>query len=365
MKKTILYSGWVGFGNHGDDACRDIFITRALETTAKKQITLDIKSIYPTNFNEYSLARLKPDLVVLGAGSLLEPVYLKPLVLAQQNSIPTAIWGSGYDSVNEAQLLLAQQQQPLDPSLVGPDSAYLIRQVVSKADIIGIRGPYTASLLASIGAHNDELVISGDPGLFLEPPTKGETLPELEQKTKPIISVNWGTAFNRIFGADEAKAAQALAKALSHLANDYQIIIYPVWEKDLKPCAELHALTENPASIICLDYVPTINQLITLYSNSVLSINMKLHASVFSAAIDCPFISLAYRWKNYDFTASLDLESLTISLSDEKLFPKILALTKELINDRPSYVTRIKKAKKLYQQTLNTLETKMLVLLTN
>ena len=69
-KRTILYIGWVGFANHGDDLTRDIFLDLITKEAKKNKLELDIKALYPSNFNEYLLARINPDLVVLGAGSL-------------------------------------------------------------------------------------------------------------------------------------------------------------------------------------------------------------------------------------------------------------------------------------------------------
>ena len=28
INRRVLYIGWVGFGNHGDDICRDVFMQR-------------------------------------------------------------------------------------------------------------------------------------------------------------------------------------------------------------------------------------------------------------------------------------------------------------------------------------------------
>ena len=78
MTKTVLYIGWVGFGNLGDDLCFDIFSETMSERAAEKGLRLEIKGLFPSSFSEFSLARMAPDLVVLGAGSLFEPVYLKP-----------------------------------------------------------------------------------------------------------------------------------------------------------------------------------------------------------------------------------------------------------------------------------------------
>ena len=76
-EETHTYIGWVGFGNHGDDICRDVFIRR-FKIVAEASIDLEVTALFPSAFDELALARLRPDLVVLGAGSLFELIHLKP-----------------------------------------------------------------------------------------------------------------------------------------------------------------------------------------------------------------------------------------------------------------------------------------------
>lgn len=354
MRKTILYSGWVGFGNQGDDLCYDIF-KRSMGLKAKAHgISLEIKGIFPDSFNEFALSRINPDLVVLGAGSLFEPIYLKPLVLAQQNRIPTAIWGSGFDSLFP---------EPLEASLIDPDSAFIIRQVVQRADQIGIRGPYTMNMLQTIGAVNPGLEIVGDPGLLLTKQNEAITLGEINKVKKPIIAVNWGSAANKVLGGSERAMAQSLAKVLAQLTTNYTIVIYPLWSQDIAPCRALYDLINQPGSTLLLHRVPTADELIDLYRKSTLSINMKLHASVFSAATNCPFITLAYRMKGYDFAKSLDWENFVFLFSDNQLEAKVSSAVLELTDNIENYTIKLKNKKDEYHSKLSSFGDQMIALL--
>jgi len=340
MRKTILYIGWVGFGNHGDDVCHAIFTNLTTKLAQPHQLKLEIKALFPSNFNEYSLARINPDLVVLGAGSLFEPVYLKPLILAQQQGIPTMIWGSGYDSLAPSATAFK----------VAPDSAYMIRQVVGKADVAGIRGRWTQSMLDQIGAYNPLLEISGDPGLLLDQP--GQPLTEVKAIDKPIIGVNWGTAANRVYGGNEARTVEALARFLRELSKDYVIVIYPVWARDIQPCQELAALIGEKNRIITLDRLPSIEELISLYQKAKLTINMKLHANVFSAASNCPFIALAYRSKCFDFADSVGMSDFAISFAAPNLDQELNTAVTKLINHNDEYREELRQHVQGYRSKL-------------
>lgn len=354
MKRTVLYIGWVGFGNHGDDVCYRIFAEELGARAQSKGIDLELRALFPTSFNEYTLARLQPDLVVLGAGSLFEPVYLKPLILAQQNSIPTAIWGSGWDSLLPS---------PIPAERIDPDCAYLIRRVVEGAAVVGVRGPYTLEMLEKIGAHHPQLNISGDPGLLLTPTTASSSLLSPDRLGKPLIAVNWGTAGNKVLGEDEKAVAQDLAAVLSELTAEYALVIYPVWERDLAPCQKLHALLPTSDSVFCLDRVPSLEELIDLYKQSSFSINMKLHASVFSAALGTPFISLAYRMKCWDFAQSLEWQDFAILFSEERRRTRLTAAVRELSGNLDAYQSRLVKARDEYQGRLAELTDALFALL--
>lgn len=354
MKRTILYIGWVGFGNHGDDLCYDLFVQTISKKAKKRGLTLEIKALFPANFNEYSLARINPDLVVLGAGSLFEPVYLKPLVLAQQSSIPTVIWGSGYDSMLPS---------PINPALIDPDSAYMIRQVVQNANTVGVRGPYTLELLKAIGAEHANLHISGDPGLLLKEQESEASLEDLIDFEKPLIAVNWGTASNNVLGGDEEEVALDLAEVLSKLTKEYTIAIYPVWKKDVSACHKLHTLIDNGTASYCLNRVPTVEELIDLYKRSKFTINMKLHANVFSAALNIPFICLAYRMKGFDFASSLNWEEFTILFSDINRRERLQSAIDLLANDLDGQKNRLATKKAKYTSKLSKLGDEIISLL--
>lgn len=353
MSKTILYIGWVGFGNQGDDLTFELFVDTASKKAKEQGLNVQIKGMYPASFDEFTLARLAPDVVVLGAGSLFEPVYLKPLVLANQAAIPTVIWGSGYDSLLES---------PLDASRIDPDSAFMIRQVVKNAAFIGVRGPYTLEMLEAIGATSPHLHVVGDPGLLLDHREDDALLPTLEKVKTPIVAVNWGTAGNNVLGGQEKAVADDLSEALRQLSHDLSIVIYPVWPRDLPACKDLYHSLDHPNCTL-LDWVPSREELVALYTKSLFSVNMKLHANVFSAALGCPFLNLAYRMKGFDFASSLGWTEFVILFSEPDRKETMLRSMEKLQLNREQYQRRLQARKKDYVTQLAALTDQMLSLL--
>ncbi|NLM38974.1 MAG: hypothetical protein GX205_02875 [Firmicutes bacterium] len=340
MKKRILYIGWVGFGNHGDDICRDVFIRRFKDRAAEASIDLEVTALFPSAFDELALARLRPDLVVLGAGSLFELIYLKPLVLAQQYGIPTAIWGSGVDGLS------AEPDVP-------HDLAYAIRQVVNQAGAIGLRGPYTRMVLEKVGAAHPYLMVTGDPGLLWEKKTHGEANPP--SGSPRTIAINWGTARNNVMGGDERQVADALAQFLQNIKKQYQLLIYPMWHADLEPCLRLADMVGS-RDVCVLEEVPSPEELMAIYEKSVCSINMKLHANIFSAAAGCPFISLAYRWKCIDFAQSVECDEWVLPFSEPGLAAKLQRSFDKLLSTRDSVREHLKTQVNQAREKLGQLE---------
>ncbi|MGI6037820.1 MAG: polysaccharide pyruvyl transferase family protein [Limnochordia bacterium] len=363
MKRHILYIGWVGFGNLGDDLCQDLFVEKITEKAQGQGIDLTVTALFPpTDFDEYQLWQRRPHLVVLGAGSLIEPLYLRPLVLAQQQGIPTAIWGSGHDGLSLEELKILQQGGRLDPFNFDPDTAYALRQCVGKVDAIGLRGPYTVGFLDTIGVTHPAIDICGDPGLLLAP--SGQKPPQdlghLLASSKPMVAVNWGTAFNRVYGGDEGAVGAQLARVLKELQDPFTFLIYPLWDKDLPAC---RALAKACGQVRLLDRVPTRRELVNIYQQSSLSINMKLHGNVFSAALGCPFISLAYRSKSFDFAASLDCLELVVPFDAEDLAEALTEKIVMLSQKGDDYRTKLISKGGSYRQRLDRLLERMGTLL--
>lgn len=347
MKRKVLYVGWVGFGNHGDDICLDIFTNRFRSAGQKAGLELEVVSLFPSRFDEFTLARISPHLVVLGAGSLFEMVYLKPLALAQQAGIPTAIWGSGYDSAGQ-------------DMAIPHDLAYALRQVVAGARAVGIRGPYTLEALKSIGVEHDSLTVTGDPGLLWPP--EGPQEPHGEERL-PQIAVNWGTANNNVLGRNEKHTGAQLARVLQELADEHRLLIYPMWPKDVDPCLTLAHAVNRPDRVQVLSEVPSPSELKAIYLESMFSINMKLHANVFSAAQGCPFIALAYRWKCMDFAESVGCAHLAIPFSEPNLQDRLGAAVAYVIGQYERHKAHVEKEVAEARLRLRKLEDQMLALL--
>ena len=359
----ILYVGWVGFGNLGDDVCRDLFIDHVRESAAARGRECQIRTTTHQGISEEALLAFRPHLVVLGAGSLFTLPYLQPLLLAQKHGIPTATWGTGFDKLPGPlldQLLSGETSLSVWPS---EHEAATVRRAVDACAWAGVRGPHTLTVLQSAGCASPRLHICGDPGLLIEAPGEAAAawepaepaLPSWLGAEAPVVGVNWGTANNQVYGADERGVALKLRQVIDRLLSaGYRVLLFPVWGPDVGPLRRLAAPFEGNPNVFVFPRVPRGPQLAWILKQCRFTINFKLHANVFSAAAGRPFISLAYRSKCYDFAASLGCGHLVVRFSEPELVDAVLSrcaaierglpeITGQVRAKRRQYVPRLKR----------------------
>jgi hypothetical protein len=88
---SILYLGWLGYNNLGDELMREIFKELCGEYLGNKyKVTPSPPDIRLDDIEEY-------DTIVLGGGSILLPDYINWVHQAMEMDKKIVVWGSGYD----------------------------------------------------------------------------------------------------------------------------------------------------------------------------------------------------------------------------------------------------------------------------
>ncbi|HLS90526.1 MAG TPA: polysaccharide pyruvyl transferase family protein [Limnochordia bacterium] len=365
----ILYVGWVGYGNLGDDLCRDLFIHHVREALGPRGIEAEIRTASHRGISKEALLEFHPHLVVLGAGSLMTLHYLQPIILAQAHGIPTITWGTGFDKLSKQhlyELLMGARRLSFwqDQGL-----ADTFRRAVDGCRWAGVRGPHTLRLLQAAGCASPTLHVSGDPGLCLEPPSTPEELPpglsdssewagalEWLSAHDAVVGVNWGTANNHVFGGEELGVQRGLEAVMTRLLRrSYKILLFAVWGPDLSPLRRLAARFQSEPGVRLLRRVPPGPLLAWMLRRCRFTINFKLHANVFTAAAGRPFVSLAYRSKCYDFAASLGLERLVVPFDQPDLPDAVLSACDTIERREQTIVRGIQKHKRQYRSRLQAL----------
>lgn len=314
--KRILYVGWLGFNNIGDELMWLLFRDRCRAYLPDKHYDVipSIPGVDIRNPGPY-------DTVVLGGGSLLIPGYIDVAYQAAQKGKNVLIWGSGHDR-QDFPVFDAEGKVSANLAYTGENEGTneKLAELVRKSVYCGVRGPLSYQFLEHSGVDMAHAIISGDPAFLLPAPS-----PRKRAQESRTIGVNWGTAYNRIFGGNEEKVEQQLAEALRKLISQgYRIRIFPVWGPDREACKRLYARLGDKDKVELDLELYHHEDLLDRLKSCVLTINFKLHASYLSAAADVPFICLGYRFKSIDFGFSINLSEFVLSTGDERLGESIL-----------------------------------------
>lgn len=357
--KRILYIGWTGYGNLGDELMFDLF--RSKTTALGEPFRLDAAN------NEYRFlknARLSNyDLVVLGGGSLFsgprncfQDYIFDTLHRAVGMGRKVMIWGSGADSVPKSMLASLERDGGRgELPLKLPDAVRRnIREVFEKSVWAGVRGPLTLALLQRAGAGGN-LHVSGDPAFLLDAAAAAPPAVRRDQPARgPIVGVNWGTSFNRIYGGDEAKVENELASALARLLRKgYTVYFYVVWRRDLEATQRLYNKVRSQGDAVLDPTLHHQNELIALLSRFAFTINFKLHANYISLAAQVPFIALGYRFKVFDFAKSVGLEDFTVATDDGAIGERIGTLAERLEREKAHIAETMETRRAQYAARIN------------
>jgi polysaccharide pyruvyl transferase WcaK-like protein len=345
--KRILYIGWLGHNNLGDELMWEIF-----------------NSLCSSYFNgDYQVSRstseisLKDtayyDILVLGGGSILLPRQIDWLHHAIKMNKKIMIWGSGYDWA-EKKFVDLLEKSSISACLYNDKTKTQLIEVVDKSLYTGVRGPLTYSLLKSANVNMEKVHLSGDPGLLLKPAKFPNRCPITKFNSKDkIIALNWGTSFNRIFGNNEEYAENQLAEVCKKLlAQNYKIYMYTVWPEDIESSERLHRKIGFNNNVIFDTNLYSAGELLRILQQCTLSINLKLHANIISVTAGVPFVCLGYRFKCFDFIKSMDLKELIVP-TDDKLMTQNIHSAIAFINSNRSLISgKLEKYKELYSKRL-------------
>lgn len=319
--KKILYVGFIGKGNLGDDMMWDVFHDTC-------------HSLFPNHFlihtytpgqkvlvNDY-------DAIVLGGGSIIGGKYLDILTKAMNLEIPIFVWGSGVDKLSKKKMNTFLYNKETKFNYILPkETEEKLKKIIPYAKKFGVRGPLTQASLEHLQKDSEKFTfISGDPGLLLTTKEQSATINRVEENKfqSPTIAVNWGTDFNRIYGKDEKGLKNQLVKALKEIhLQGYEILLYSVWKRDHTILQEIKDELEPDVKVNVI-WEADQNEMMDILSKCVYSINFKLHANLLSLAAGTPCVALGYRFKVYDFFHSIDLPSWVLSANTKTLYQDIL-----------------------------------------
>ena len=294
MSKIVI-SGYYGFANAGDEAMLNAIVTSLRNTDKAVDLTVisGNPNITAAKHKVASIHRFSPlkiysalsscDLLLSGGGSLLQDVTSKKSLLYY-----LAIIGLG-KLLDKKVMLYAHGIGPIRSSVLRK----ITKAICNQVDLITVRDTDSLDELRRLGVTDTKIRLTADAVLTLAQGNKEQGLNLLEKfglgQNKPIVAISvrsWGSSDKYL--QEMAKAADVLS-----LENDAQIALLPLqYPADVVACKKLQQFMKREAVI--LDAAFDTEQFLGLMGNFSLLIGMRLHALIFAAVMETPFIALSY-----------------------------------------------------------------------
>ncbi|WP_226666207.1 polysaccharide pyruvyl transferase family protein [Metabacillus litoralis] len=349
----VLYIGYLGFNNVGDDVCYESFVhsINKWSNSVEKVIAYDIKE---NKGIKHLLSKETINAVVLGGGSLFQgDLFLTLAEEAIELGIPLYSYGTGIDYLTEETVSKYINGEYYEPSTFFNNrkiNTNRIKNVVESIKYTGIRGPLTYKFLESLTPVRSSVEVIGDSGFIYSPNFDHYIINNyLNSIQNPLIAINWGTTFNKLFGYNEALLEDQLIESCFYLqSKGYHIVIYPMWDQDIESCWNFYHRLNNKDHVTIIPEVCHASQIYSFLSKCHFSINLKLHANILSAAAYTPFIQFAYRSKGFDFALSVNQEDNTLLPTTSNILETIKEKEVNFSSDRERYANLLKKEKEVY-----------------
>ncbi|OSX54513.1 polysaccharide pyruvyl transferase CsaB [Anoxybacillus ayderensis] len=288
-KMNIVLSGYYGFHNVGDEAILyaiiqalrahdpNVQVTVLSNNPAFTEKTYGVHAVNRWRIGDIVQALRHSDGLISGGGSLLQdqtgwrsiPYYTGIMQIAKWLGKPVMVYAQGMGPVNKKQ------------------NQWLMKWTLNQVDRLTVRDEPSAQLLKTLGITKPITVVP-DPVMGLKPPTTPTVWWQQQSFTRPVIAVSvrdW--ARGRDF---ERKMAIALDRSVQ---AGFDVVFIPMHgHHDDETSRRVLGMMKEHAIVAPHD--ASIEEKMAMIASAHLLVGMRLHALIFAAVGQTPFIALSY-----------------------------------------------------------------------
>lgn len=345
----IVISGYYGFDNIGDEAILYAIIQSLRKEHAEVDITVlsnrpeitaqryGVEAVNRWKLRDVMQAIKQSDGLISGGGSLMQDETSSKTIPYYAGIIKIAKW------YKKPVFVYAQGMGPFNQKL----SRFMVKSAL-KNTTITVRDNDSKQLLQRIGVK-DNIDIVPDPVLGIDVVQQTSDWFTSQQFTKPVVTVSvrdWPTTNNY---------KRKLAEALSFIGKQgYEIVFIPMHgSHDFTTSEEIARLMDCESKIAPHD--ASIHEKIALIHDSELLIGIRLHALIFAAVVNTPFLPLSYDPK-IDSFAEICGQPLVGSIETDNWGPEDLTnmftkMTKSLEEEKNRLDAEVSPHKEAAQNT--------------
>ena len=301
-RNRILIGGNAyGVGNIGDDAVLQGILTLLGEAMPGSCITVeawnglrqaflpdDVATINAAKSEQVTAALHEHDCFISGGGTMIgdELGVGFPLIPNARRMAEAKYLGKG------AVMLGIGANPPTTP-----EGDELARLLVELADVITVRDVQSLDVCLSLGADREAVTVTADPAFLLRP----EETPRTKSVKSWIRSKGKTVGVNVVNEAwrDKKRYKQAIARTCDILAEQdgYTPVFFcneirPGRYYDQEANAETAALMARPSEVVSAAYY-TPAEMIDIISAFDVIISMRMHALIFAAVAETPFVAVS------------------------------------------------------------------------
>jgi polysaccharide pyruvyl transferase WcaK-like protein len=293
-QRAVGYIGWVGHDNLGDEVM--------FEAIRKAVRQLPMLTLFPEP-GERLLAQWGlggPALfraVLLGGGTLINPLYLPLARLLKAQGLPIYTIGTG---VGNPGFGISHRDD---------DSLQEWADILRESPFISVRGPLSEELLRRAGLTHVQVV--GDPALALTP----DVAPVF--RSRPRLVINLSQENPRQRGETYGRFFQAVGDLAKHFAADGGEVVGVVLGEGDRQVLEAFRQERSLSALSIEDHRRSGESFLSTVSGAHAVISVRLHAAVLASCVGVPSLLFAYRSKCQDFMSSMGVEQLAIPVTEE------------------------------------------------
>lgn len=306
----IVFSGYYGFGNMGDDSLLvsiinnlrrldpDVRITALTKSPRKMRRKYGVRCV--GRFNLFAVIReLKhAKLLISGGGSLFQnntsakslEYYVQVIRLAKRMGLPVMVYANG-----------------IGP-LYGERSHEKVKKVLREVDEISLREPSSYDFLGEIGLEKqilERIRVTADPALTLAPQTRARRAYIFENagikapdECFAVSLREWHDLRTSEASADRSEFVSRMADAIAGISERLGKIpvFIPVQRSfDDRICLDVKSLVEKRIGRKC-PFLRALaaSEVIALIEDMSFVIGMRLHMLIYASAAGVPAIGLSY-----------------------------------------------------------------------
>ena len=350
MNKLVI-SGYYGFGNAGDEAMLSAMVEAFRAIDPSVEITVisgnpedtrrqyGVSAIHRLNLWDIVGALRQSDLLISGGGSLLQDVTSGRSIFYYLSIMQIACW------LGRPIMLYAQGIGPIRSKL----ARTFMKHIGNCITVGTVRDKGSLAELAGLGIGGPCVTVTADPVLAL-----GQVSPEPGRALLDTLALREegpliGFSVREWQSRDHYKDVFAAVADRLVVEAGARIVFIPMqWPDDVQASRLVAARMQQPHAI--LEQKCNTPELLSVVRNLDLLVGVRLHALIFAAVMERPFVGVSYDPKIDRFLETLGehhagtLETLTT----ETLMERILQIqTDEMAADR-----RHQKVRELREQAL-------------